>query len=332
MSLLTENETLKEASQVRQLPQLKATLIILHINQETSTSASVIEKINTFNTLKSEWLPEYYEKNLREHSNFFCSTDILFNINTLYFSTERLKIYFTMQYFRKESWDMWYNKLEELSGPESIKKIIFKNFKQFLLDLVKNFMNCQLHHAQLHQNIKQKPQQSIQVFILYLKNLKAHISSMTEKHYHSILFMKLQPKLRVAFTNFQILPDTFESLIALGVRLEQNQWQLSSSTTLTKHSQSENDVREGTNAGQQSKKPKGEKISVPNQHKKWTDDKNKKGVICYQCNKKGHYKSQCPKLAREQLKNANQAPVKEVCVKGKDQHPQKSLQMQSKRQ
>ena len=54
MSFLTENEVLKEASQMRQLSQSKATFIISHINQKTSTSASVIEEINTFNTLKSE--------------------------------------------------------------------------------------------------------------------------------------------------------------------------------------------------------------------------------------------------------------------------------------
>ena len=54
-------------------------------------------------------------------------------------------------------------------------------------------------------------------------------------------------------------------------------------------------------------------------------------MICYQCNKKGHYKSQCSELVREQPKNANQTPVREVHVKGKDQHPQKTSQIQNKR-
>ena len=69
-----------------------------------------------------------------------------------------------------------------------------------------------------------------------------------------------------------------------------------------------------------------------NQHKRQTDDKNKKNVICYQCNKKDYYKSQCSELVKKQFKNVNQASVKEMCVKGKDQHSQKFLQMQSKRQ
>ena len=127
---------------------------------------------------------------------------------------------------------------------------------------------------------------------------------MMEEHYHSTLFIKLQSELRVALINFQTLSNIFESLIALGVRLEQNQWQLPSSATSIKHSQSENGVK-GTNTGQQSKKPRDEEVSVPSQHKRWTDDKSKKSVICYQCNKKGHYKSQCSELTREQLKNAN---------------------------
>ena len=84
------------------------------------------------------------------------------------------------------------------------------------------------------------------------------------------------------------------------------------------------------NAEQQSKKLKNEKISVSDQHRKWTDDKSKKNVIYYQYNKKSHYKSQCSELTKEQFKNANQAPVKEVHIKEKDQHPQKSPQAQSK--
>ena len=150
MSLLTKNEALEKASQVGQLPQSGAAPIISHINQKISTSVSVIKEINVFSTLKSEWLSEYYGNNLRKHSNFFHSADILFNINTFYFFIERLKIYFAMQYFREESQDIWYNKLKELKESESIKEMIFKNFKQFLLDFVENFINCQLHHAQLH--------------------------------------------------------------------------------------------------------------------------------------------------------------------------------------
>ena len=46
--------------------------------------------------------------------------------------------------------------------------------------------------------------------------------------------------------------------------------------------------------------------------------KLKKSVICYQYNKKGHYKLQCFELIREQLKNVNQIPVKKVYVKEKD--------------
>ena len=207
----------------------------------------------------------------------------------------------------------------------------FKNFKQFLLNLVKDPINHQLHHTQLHQNTRQEPQQSIQAFASYLKNLKAHIPPITKKHCHSTLFMKLQSKLKIALTNFQTLPDTFESLVALNTRLKQNQQQLSGNATSIKHSQPENSVK-GINTGQQSKKPKSEEVSAPNQHKRQTDDKSKESVICYQCNKKGYYKLQCPELTKEQLKNANQTPVREVHVKGKDQHPQKSPQAQSKGQ
>ena len=84
------------------------------------------------------------------------------------------------------------------------------------------------------------------------------------------------------------------------------------------------------NTGQQSKKSKNEEVSASDQHREQTDDKSKKNVICYQCNKKGHYKSQYSELVRKQPKNVNQAPVREMHVKGKDQCPQKTLWVQSK--
>ena len=112
----------------------------------------------------------------------------------------------------------------------------FKDFKQFLLDLIEDLINCQLHHVQLHQNTKQGPQQSIQTFASYLKNLEAHIPLIMKEHCCSTLFTKLWPKLKVVFTNFQTLPDIFKSLVALGVKLKQNQQQLFSSITSTKYS------------------------------------------------------------------------------------------------
>ena len=133
------------------------------------------------------------------------------------------------------------------------------------------------------------------------------------------------------FINFQTLSDTFESLIALNARLKQNQWQLFSNVILIKYNQSENDVKR-INTEQQSKKPRGEKVSAPNQHKKWIDNKSKEGVICYQCNKKGHYKLQCSELMKEQPKNINQTSVRKVHVKRKDQHSQRFLWTQSEKQ
>ena len=91
------------------------------------------------------------------------------------------------------------------------------------------------------------------------------------------------------FINFQTLSDIFESLVALNVRLKQNQQQLSDSAISIKCSWPENGMKR-INIEQQLKKPKNEEISALNQQKRWIDDKSKKNVIYYQCNKKGHYK------------------------------------------
>ena len=159
---------------------------------------------------------------------------------------------------------------------------------------------------------------------MYLKNLEVHISFIMKKHCCSTLFTKLWSELKVVFINFQILSDIFKSLVALSIRLEQNQWQLSGNITLIKHNQSENSVKR-INAGQQLKKPRGKEVSVLSQYKRQTDDRSKENVIYYQCNKKGHYKSQCSELTKKQFKNVNQISVREMCIKGKDQHSQKCL-------
>ena len=106
MLLLTENETLEEISQVKQLPQSRAAFITLHINQKTNTFAFVIKETNAFNILKFKQLPEYYKNNLKKHSIFFHSTDTSFNISTFYFFTERSKIYFAMQYLKEKPQNM----------------------------------------------------------------------------------------------------------------------------------------------------------------------------------------------------------------------------------
>ena len=97
--------------------------------------------------------------------------------------------------------------------------------------------------------------------------MKVYISFIIKKHCYSILFIKLQFKLKVTFTNFQTLLNIFESLIALSVRLKQNQQQLSDNAISIKYSQSENGVKR-INTEQQLKKLKNKKISAFSQYKK----------------------------------------------------------------
>ena len=51
-------------------------------------------------------------------------------------------------------------------------------------------------------------------------------------------------------------------------------------------------------------------------------DKNKKEIVCYDCDKPSHYKSQCSDL----IKNTNCVTLSEIKSKRKDQHSQKSQQ------
>ena len=114
--------------------------------------------------------------------------------------------------------------------------------------------------------------------------------------------------------------------MTLKTWLKQNQQQLSSKDTSSKQSCQKTDNKKNINTNQSSKKCCAEEMTVSTQLKSQVEDKQKKSIICYQCQKKNHYKSQCSELTSEQGKNVNWVSVKEVQIKKKDQHSLKTLQ------
>ena len=69
-----------------------------HINNAAS---SIIENLNLNDVLKSKKLSNYYNKNLKKHSNFFHDVDTAFHLSFIYFQSNQKKILFMMQYLKK---------------------------------------------------------------------------------------------------------------------------------------------------------------------------------------------------------------------------------------
>lgn len=85
-------------------------------------------------------------------------------------------------------------------------------------------MNQQLDATQQYQNTKQKQGQMVHAFETYLSKLEAQLLvQYTKEQSHLHLFTWLRPELQIAITNYQNIPTTRSSLVALAARLEKNQ-------------------------------------------------------------------------------------------------------------
>ena len=115
-----------------------------------NAASSIIENISSNDVLKSEKLLDYYDKNLKEHFNFFYDADTAFHLSSTYFQLNQKKILFMMQYLKKLFKKVWFNYIQELKKAASVLIMLFIIFKKFLLDFMKNSINKKLHHAQLH--------------------------------------------------------------------------------------------------------------------------------------------------------------------------------------
>jgi hypothetical protein len=123
-----------------------------------------------------------------------------------------------MQSLAKEFKKTWYRFEKQNLDHE----YTFKKYCEHLLDLIENFVNRHLHHAQLFSNAKQKKKQSMQTFDAFLNNLENQLISYIEKQRIIHLFIKLRSKLRAALTNYQNLLIIKKKLLILTNRLKNN--------------------------------------------------------------------------------------------------------------
>ena len=69
-----------------------------HINNATSL---ITENINLNDVLKFKKLSNYYDKNLKKHSDFFHNVNTVFHLSFIYFQLNQKKILFMMQYLKE---------------------------------------------------------------------------------------------------------------------------------------------------------------------------------------------------------------------------------------
>jgi hypothetical protein len=256
--------------------------------------------------LKPEKLPEYRGKTVREHLEFFRRAEIAFRLTPEEFEDDLRKVLFVMQYLQGEPQDAWYRHYETAD----LNLLTWEQFKEFMLDLVEDPVNRQLHIAQRYEDAAQQPRQSAQSFAAYLSSLEAQLNPFTEEQQVFAFFCKLRPELRKQVAMYQDLPKTRESMVALATRVENSM--KGTSTTPARN--------QATDSPTNSQKEQGNRNPGASSKPPQTTPKDLSGITCYNCGEKGHYANSCPKS-----QNPNMMSIASVTTSGNDWPPAEPL-------
>ncbi len=146
----------------------------------------------------SECLNIYTEKTVWEHLNFVHSAETAFCLMLKNFLKNEVKILYVMQFLMREPWDAWYQHQKTVP----LENISWEYFINYLLNLVEDSVNHQLHNAQTYIKTVQKSGQSVHTFAVYLSTLKVQLMSYNEKQLIMHFFTRLRSEIRKILLNY----------------------------------------------------------------------------------------------------------------------------------
>jgi hypothetical protein len=259
-------------------------------------------------SIKFDKISLYHDKLIKEHRNYVRNLTTIFRLIFDDFSTKDFKIVYAMQSLTEEFKKTWYRFEKQNLDHE----YTFKKYCEHLLDLIENFVNRHLHHAQFFSNAKQKKKQSMQVFDAFLNNLENQLISYIEKQRIIHLFIKFKSKLRVALTNYQNLLIIKKKLLTLTNRLKNNMKKtIDVQTTFDNRSSNfktsfnkkrdKNEKRENKNSFNDKTKTKNRRKNIDEKKRKRS---NHSHLICHKCNEIKHIVTNCFDLKKKFKINA----------------------------
>ena len=122
-------------------------------------------------TLWPECLSLYYKKIIQKHLNFCCSIKMVFLLTFKNYLINESKILYIMQFLISESHNIWYHHYATIF----LKNKSWEYFTEYLLDIIENSVNCQLHLTQIYTEMMQRLNQTVHVFVAHLSILKAQL-------------------------------------------------------------------------------------------------------------------------------------------------------------
>jgi len=264
----------------------------------------------------SEHLNIYTEKTIQKHLNFVHSAETVFCLMSENFLKNKAKILYVMQFLMRKPQDAWYWHQKTVS----LEDISWKYFINYLLNLVEDSMNCQLHNAQTYTEAVQKSDQSVHAFAAYLSILKVQLMSYNEKQLIMHFFTKLQLKIKKILLNYQDLLNKQDSLITLTAQLKSNLC----APDATESKKTFDDPHSRNTSGwafssidwrlsEQTSLRQWDNISVTSSSSFFCL-RARPNVTCYCCQEKGHYSSDCTKS----MNNSNKIHISSVTSSKKE--------------
>ncbi len=166
-------------------------------------------------------------------------------------------------------------------------------------------MNQDINVTQQYVNASQRSNQMIWTFAAHLSILKHQLSLYSDEHKRTHLFIKLRSELRVIITNVQSISITWDALIDLVAQLKTNLRK--EHILLSKWSWDENlHDQDKVNKKTHLKQKKSHWLirlnfsSKTSSHASSCYSKNLFNIMCYMCNQKNHYFTDCKD---EKIKN-----------------------------
>jgi len=245
----------------------------------------------------SKHLNIYTEKTVQKHLNFVRSAETAFRLMLKNFLKDEAKILYIMQFLMRKPQNAWY--WHQKTVP--LEDISWEYFINYLLNLVEDSVNHQLHNAQTYTKAVQKLSQSVHGFAAYLSTLKVQLMSYNEKQLIMHFFTKLQSEIRKILLNYQDLSNKQNSLIALTAQLKSN---LCAPDAMKLKKTFDDPCSRNTSGwtfssidwrlSEQTPLRQWDNISVTSSSSFFCS-RARLNVTCYRCQEKGHYSSDCTK-------------------------------------
>ena len=196
---------------------------ITEIDENLFTEILKLKRQRSTINLKSTNLNIYNDKSFKKFKNWTRNAFNAFEINLFYFFSKWIKINWTQQFIRDTSSQRWNNKKEK--NLKIIQKTWqWKNFSNFLINLIKNSQNCRFVVAQKYDATKQNQLQSVNDFVVYVEVLETDFDEFISIQQRNHLLNRLKKKIRKKFNAMTDIFQTRETLIALTQHIESSQF------------------------------------------------------------------------------------------------------------